>query len=353
MKTLVTNYTFSAASKQVTFIDYPSLRLDQILLITNVTDNIIIYNFADSTAGGILVGNVLTLNYDTTTMSDSDRLQIFIDDYVVPSTEASLTAVQVKIDHANTLLDALTAKQTTVNLDVSAINLNTDEIEGKLDHTNTLLDNLTGNVLDIEGLVNTSNSYTGTLPNIASNTNSVPAIANDTSYLDDIYYYVTFTYGQVGSMNSGVYDIRNSLLNGIGGYSLGGYINSYNRLLSSIDTTLKNGLDVTGGSDTSVKKLASDTLASTFIAPSANRIYNIFGVSTASIGQYIQIYDVAGSTPSGTPSGIFFVPANSNFNFEFVKGIPFTNNKALIVNSITPIDYNAGNNDLFITVIYN
>jgi hypothetical protein len=239
-------------------------------------------------------------------------------------------ATSAKQDTTNTLLNVLTAKETTISLDVSAINLNTDEIESLIKESNTRLDVLTADVLDIENLLTTNNTYTSNI--------------ND---------YTVFTFQQTAGTNNSLSDIRNSLFSGIGGYSLGGYINSYNILLSSIDTTLKNGLDVTGGSDTPVKKIASNTLVSSFIAPSANRIYNIFGVSTANVGQYIQIYDIAGSTPSGTPSGIFFVPANSNFNFEFVKGMPFTSSQALIVNSITPIDYNGGNSDLFITVIYN
>jgi len=246
-----------------------------------------------------------------------------------------LTAVDystsAKQDLTNTLLDALTAKETTISLDVSAINLNTDEIESLIKDSNTRLDILTGDILDIETFL----------------------VGDARTNLYNIDNFTNWTQSNTSWIGSNLQQLNNSLFQGIGGYSLGGYINSYNRLLSSIDTTLKNGLDVTGGSDTPVKKIASNTLVSTFTAPSASRVYNIFGVSTANVGQYLQIYDIAGSTPTGTPAGIFFVPANSNFNFEFVKGMPFTNNKALIVNSITPVDYNGGNSDLFLTVIYN
>jgi hypothetical protein len=255
-----------------------------------------------------------------------------------------------------------------INVNLGQLELNTDEIEGlvkdsntrldvltavdysteaKQDLTNTLLNTLTADVLDIENLLkeggNINNKFEGLIQWTINNYGQLDSINDRTSLI----------LNNVQSIDSTLYDVRNSLFNGIGGYTLGGYINSYNLLLSSIDTTLKNGLDVTGGSDTPVKKIASNTLVSTFTAPSASRVYNIFGVSTANVGQYLQIYDIAGSTPTGTPAGIFFVPANSNFNFEFVKGMPFTNNKALIVNSITPVDYNGGNSDLFLTVIYN
>lgn len=80
MKKLITNYTFDASAKTIMLSDYTTVTREGILLITNVTDNIIIYNFADATAGGTVSGNVIALTYNTTTMDDSDDLQIFYDD---------------------------------------------------------------------------------------------------------------------------------------------------------------------------------------------------------------------------------------------------------------------------------
>lgn len=85
MKTLTTTYAFTASPVgKVQITNYPSIILDQILLITNVTSNTIIYNFADPTKGGYLTGNVLTLSASTTSMLSSDSLQIFIDDLTAP-----------------------------------------------------------------------------------------------------------------------------------------------------------------------------------------------------------------------------------------------------------------------------
>ncbi len=90
MKKQITNYVFNKTSKTVTFSDYASIRLDSILLITNVTDNIIIYNFADPLLGGTVLNNVLTLTYNTSSMDDLDKLQIFYEDSdIQPSTEAN------------------------------------------------------------------------------------------------------------------------------------------------------------------------------------------------------------------------------------------------------------------------
>jgi hypothetical protein len=79
-KIQIKNYSFNKTAKTVTFTDYASIDLDSVLLITNVTSNIIIYRFNDSTKGGTVATNVLTLTYDTSSMSNTDKLQIFYDD---------------------------------------------------------------------------------------------------------------------------------------------------------------------------------------------------------------------------------------------------------------------------------
>jgi hypothetical protein len=54
--------------------------------VTNVTSNTIIYNFADNSLGGVVLGNVLTPNYNTTIMNNADNLQIFYEDGIFPCT---------------------------------------------------------------------------------------------------------------------------------------------------------------------------------------------------------------------------------------------------------------------------
>lgn len=95
MKILVENYTFNSSTRQVTLTDYTSVNLESFLLITNVTDNVIIYNFADPAKGGTVSTNVLTLDYDTTAMSNGDTLQIFIDDGKSPATNSALETIDL------------------------------------------------------------------------------------------------------------------------------------------------------------------------------------------------------------------------------------------------------------------
>lgn len=105
MKVQVKNYTFDKTAKTVIFVDYISIDLDSILLITNVTTNTIIYNFANSSLGGTVLNNVLTLTYNTSTMLDSDKLQIFYEDSSISLATSSKQDVQILL--TNTLSDLI------------------------------------------------------------------------------------------------------------------------------------------------------------------------------------------------------------------------------------------------------
>ena len=89
-KTIQSNYyLFDASAREV--IIPGGVQRENLVLITNVTDNKVIYNFSDPelTATEYHIStdirNVTTtrvvLSYDTTSMSDTDQLQIVIDDY--------------------------------------------------------------------------------------------------------------------------------------------------------------------------------------------------------------------------------------------------------------------------------
>ena len=82
-KLLVGTYRFDASERSV--FCKGNITAERFLVVTNVTRNTIIYNFADTNAGlaGVSYDSVtdeteLSLVYDTTTQADSDKLQIFI-----------------------------------------------------------------------------------------------------------------------------------------------------------------------------------------------------------------------------------------------------------------------------------
>ena len=98
MKILFENYSFNAASNQITFNTTNTVGLEDILVITNVTDNVIIYNFADPAKGGTISNNILTLTYNTVGMSNTDSIQIFLDNTLTPASEETLSILKDQND---------------------------------------------------------------------------------------------------------------------------------------------------------------------------------------------------------------------------------------------------------------
>ena len=114
MKLHITNYSFNASARQVTFRDYAAtgISLDSILLITNTTANVIIYNFADPTAGGTVSGNVLTLTYNTTAMNNTDKLMIYYDDANIPVKDSTLQLLENQNDLLRRMVKLLESQGT-------------------------------------------------------------------------------------------------------------------------------------------------------------------------------------------------------------------------------------------------
>src|SRR6478736_3836926 len=83
MKTVLTNYTFDKTTRTVTLPDFSAdfpFNPSGLLLITNVTANVIIYNFAEPTLGySGFTTNSVTLDYNTAAMNSGDKLQVIYD----------------------------------------------------------------------------------------------------------------------------------------------------------------------------------------------------------------------------------------------------------------------------------
>ena len=114
MKILIPNYTFNAAAKTITFPSYSStgLSLSSFLIITDVVANVIIYNFADPTAGGSLTGNVLNLEYNTTGLLNTDPLLIYYDDGTVQARDATLQLMENQNDLLRRMVKLLESQGT-------------------------------------------------------------------------------------------------------------------------------------------------------------------------------------------------------------------------------------------------
>lgn len=143
MKQRITTYTFDASEKTITFSE--GMEIEGFLVITNVVDNIIIYNFADPSLGGSVTGAVLTLDYNTTSMSDTDDLQIFYDDGITTTTVSGTFYPETQ-----PISGTITANAGT-NLNTSALALevggNLAGIKTNTDDMETLLTTIEGNQL--------------------------------------------------------------------------------------------------------------------------------------------------------------------------------------------------------------
>jgi hypothetical protein len=75
-------------------------------------------------------------------------------------------------------------------------------------------------------------------------------------------------------------------------------------------------------------------------------IFSIHGTSYAGYDQYLQINDSVNNTVFSQ-----LIKAGENFNFEFSKG--YYGEGISVRNSLSPISYTPGNNDIIMTISYN
>jgi filamentous hemagglutinin len=170
MKVRATTYTFDASEQTIDCDLFTSL--EAIQLITNVTDNIIIYNFADATKGGTLSGTTLTLTYDTTSMADADKLQILVETgSTTESVSGTVTANLSATDNA--VLDAIETDTTTIAGAVDGTEMQVDVVSSALPTGASTAANQTtviGHLDGVETLLGTIDTDTGNLPTIETNT---------------------------------------------------------------------------------------------------------------------------------------------------------------------------------------
>jgi hypothetical protein len=79
MKQIIKSYSFNKTARSIIFTDFSTISLDRILVITNVTAGVMLYQFNDPALGGSVAANVLTLTYGTSAMNNTDKLQIIYD----------------------------------------------------------------------------------------------------------------------------------------------------------------------------------------------------------------------------------------------------------------------------------
>ena len=112
-----TQYTFNPATKTIVFNHY--IPAERLVLITNVTKNIVIYNFSDPSLKGTVSASVdsnmnevttVVLNYNTAAMSSTDKISILVDEY-----EEKFSPAETYLDSTNKL--RVTTPQALIDTD--------------------------------------------------------------------------------------------------------------------------------------------------------------------------------------------------------------------------------------------
>lgn len=197
------NYVFDASEGTIVFTQFVSgaLTLEMVFLITNVTTNEIIFLAQQSGMGGTVTpdagGDILTLDFDTSSMSDTDRLQIMFDEGDIP-----IYALRdaLRGDDTRTLTDLYNKLNGTLVVNGSGV---TQPVSGTV--TINAIPAGTNNIGDVDVL---------SLPEIPAGTNNIgdvdvltlPALPAGTNNIGDVDV-LTLPSIPAGSNNIGDVDI--------------------------------------------------------------------------------------------------------------------------------------------------
>lgn len=109
-----TKYDFDASAKTITFVDEIEHR-SIVLIINSTRDNVTIYNFACSGVAGNLSNKVLSLDYDTTSMQDSDNLIVIIEEEISSETK-ELEKIRLNNEILSEILEQMKVNNTYLSL---------------------------------------------------------------------------------------------------------------------------------------------------------------------------------------------------------------------------------------------
>lgn len=180
---VVQNYTFNKATKQITFTDFTSIKLESIEQIICLKNGRFLFRASQPDTSGTVSGNVLTLTYDTNNseFSNSDKLQI---KYVLGSSDSpSVTSLSSISSNLGAQADSAATTDTGTFSLVSFI-------KRGLQNWTTLL-----NRIPASGSQSPSQSFPVTLPNDVTITGQIAlttgnnAIATDGATATDVRNY--------------------------------------------------------------------------------------------------------------------------------------------------------------------
>lgn len=161
-------YTFNAATQTIVFdSDYNGIALSDIMLITNVKSGtaVTIYDPFDPAKGGTLSILTLTLNYNTTAMSNTDPLQIIVGMTSLPTALPSDAATETTLSTLNVKIPS--------GLTVSSTRLLVDGTGGSFPVSGTITANAGSGTMNVS-VQNASVAVTGPLTDAQLRASAVP-----------------------------------------------------------------------------------------------------------------------------------------------------------------------------------
>jgi hypothetical protein len=114
---IIENYTFTPSANTV-YVNGKNLRPEQLLLITDVTTGVVLYNFSDPSLGANIVNSVSTttgletsnviLNYNCTGLNSTDKISILYEesyDLITPNETMRDPVDKLRVSEPQGLID--------------------------------------------------------------------------------------------------------------------------------------------------------------------------------------------------------------------------------------------------------
>jgi len=141
------SYSFNPEARTITIGGLLStLKKEQLLIVTNVTNNIMLYNFADPTYGATITNNIITLSYNTSGMTSTDNLQIFVEVNDNGNDQAQFQRMMLQFMRSLGVVDANNRQRvaveamptTTVTLSSNAVTVSSGTITSNVNNAGVL-----------------------------------------------------------------------------------------------------------------------------------------------------------------------------------------------------------------------
>lgn len=339
MRQPITNYTFNASTKTVTFADFTAISIERVVAVKNITINLWIYKPTDTTNfPATAATNVLSFTASNAGMSNSDKLFIVYDNPATIIQPAVIMQNAVSGNANGTTLPVTGMPVALLNI-VSSTPMSggtTVNFEASVDDTTWV--SIAAHAIGTNGSLVTTTTADGDFRIATAGYKSIRArISAFSAGVTTIKGYTTneSAYGTAVALATGTNEIGNVKNSGT----------------FAVQTTPK-----TSGGLTTFHLVSANTTNATVIKASAGQVYGWYIFNNNASARKVAFHNTAGTPTAG--ASIFFtlvIPAGGGANVFTETGIAFSTGIAITtVTGIADSDNTAvATNDLTINIWYN